>query len=127
MGYFRRNIYGFLLVLAASLIFVSADAVAARDENKLWFKQPARDWNEALPVGNGRLAAMVFGQVQKERIQINEESLWSGQKINNNNPEALPHLREIQHLLLDGKNLEAVRLADKYLLGTPPRVRSYQS
>jgi alpha-L-fucosidase 2 len=70
---------------------------------------------------------MVFGQVNMERIQLNEESLWSGQKINNKNPEFLKHLQEIQQLLLDGKNIEAVRLAEKNLLGTPPHVRSYLS
>ena len=122
---FKRT--GLPLILAVGLLFVSAGRAAETNESKLWFKQPARDWNEALPVGNGRLAAMVFGQVQKERIQLNEESLWSGQKINNNNPEALSHLKDIRQLLLGGKNIEAVRLADKYLLGTPPRVRSYQS
>ena len=118
---------GFPLVLVFGLFFISVHLEAADDESKIWFKQPARDWNEALPVGNGRLAAMVFGQVNRERIQLNEESLWSGQKISNNNPEALKHLQEIQQLLLGGKNIEAVRLAEKSLLGTPPRVRSYQS
>ena len=52
----------------------------------LWYEQPADTWNEALPVGNGRLAAMVFGQTGTERIQLNEESLWSGKPINSNNP-----------------------------------------
>jgi alpha-L-fucosidase 2 len=127
VGNIRRNIYSVLLGLAVTLLLVSADVAAARDEIMLWFKQPAKDWNEALPVGNGRLAAMVFGQVNRERIQINEESLWSGQKINNNNPEALKRLPQIRRLLLGGKNMEAVRLAEESLLGTPPRVRSYQS
>jgi alpha-L-fucosidase 2 len=121
------NRSGVRSVLAVSLFFISVKLEAASDESRLWFKQPARDWNEALPVGNGRLAAMVFGQVNKERIQLNEESLWSGQKINNKNPESLKHLQEIKQLLVGGKNIEAGRLAEINLLGTPPRVRSYQS
>jgi alpha-L-fucosidase 2 len=127
VGHFFLKKTGFELCLAIGLLFVSVHLAAETNETKLWFKQPARDWNEALPVGNGRLAAMVFGQVNKERIQLNEESLWSGEKINNNNPQALKHLEEIQQFLLSGKNIEAVRLAEKSLLGTPPRVRSYQS
>ncbi len=125
LSLFKKS--GLTLCLTIGLLVVLVQRPAGANESKLWFKQPAKEWNEALPVGNGRLAAMVFGQVQKERIQLNEESLWSGQKINNNNPQALPHLKEIQQLLLGGKNIEAVRLADKFLLGTPPRVRSYQS
>ncbi|TFG94280.1 MAG: glycoside hydrolase family 95 protein, partial [Calditrichales bacterium] len=98
-----------------------------QSELKLWYKQPASKWVEALPVGNGRLGAMVFGKVDSERIQLNEESLWAGTRINNNNPQAAGHLKEIQKLLLAGKNTQAVILAKKYLLGTPPRIRSYQT
>jgi alpha-L-fucosidase 2 len=94
---------------------------------KLWYTEPAEKWTEALPVGNGRLGAMVFGKVRKERIQLNEESLWAGQPINNNNPAARKHLNEIQRLLLAGNNTEARNLAVKFLLGTPPRIRSYQT
>ncbi|MBN1481173.1 glycoside hydrolase family 95 protein [candidate division KSB1 bacterium] len=96
-------------------------------EFRLWYKQPATEWTEALPVGNGRLGAMVFGKVDSERIQLNEESLWAGQPINNNNPGAKEHLTEIQQLLLKGQIARAVELGEKYLLGTPPRIRSYQT
>jgi alpha-L-fucosidase 2 len=94
---------------------------------KLFYNQPAEKWTDALPVGNGRLGAMVFGGIVNERIQLNEESLWAGCQVNNNNPEASKHLNEIQQLLLLGKSSQATELADKYLLGTPPRIRSYQS
>jgi len=124
-SFFKKT--GLLWLLAISPGLVSFGRVAEKYESKLWFKQPARDWNEALPVGNGRLAAMIFGQVAKERIQLNEESLWSGEKIDNSNPDTLKNIGEIRKLLLSGKNIEAVRLAEKYMLGTPPRVRSYQS
>ncbi len=93
----------------------------------LWYEQPADRWNEALPVGNGRLGAMVFGQTATERVQLNEESLWSGKPINSNNPASLKHLKEVQGLILEGKIVEATALAEEHMVGTPPRVRSYQT
>jgi alpha-L-fucosidase 2 len=98
-----------------------------RKELKLWYRQPASQWVEALPVGNGRLGAMIFGKTDVERIQLNEESLWAGEPIDNNNPGARENLPKIQQLLLNDRVGEAVRLAEKYLLGTPPRIRSYQT
>lgn len=94
---------------------------------RLWYNQPAVEWTEALPVGNGRLGAMVFGKTGIEQIQLNEESLWAGSKLDNNNPGALSHLHEIRQLLLDGNIPKALDLSNKYLLGTPPRIRSYQT
>lgn len=96
-------------------------------EVKLWYEQPAEEWTQALPVGNGRLGAMVFGDPFNEKIQVNEESLWAGKQINNNNPAALNHLDELQQLLLDEKVPEAQELVAKYFIGTPPRIRSYQT
>ena len=77
------------------LFFVLAQFVAtAQGDTKLWYKQPARNWNEALPVGNGRLGAMVFGRAEEELIQLNEETLWSGGPVNiNPNPLAPQFLR----------------------------------
>ncbi|MBN2029912.1 glycoside hydrolase family 95 protein [bacterium] len=95
--------------------------------NRLWYDHPAEEWTEALPVGNGRMGAMVFGKTDSERLQLNEESLWAGQPIDNNNPGAKAHLHEIQQLLLDGDIEKAVQLGEHYLLGTPPRIRSYQT
>lgn len=94
----------------------------------LWYREPATKWEtEALPVGNGRLAAMVFGGVDRERIQLNEETVWDGEYIDRHNPEALKALPEVQRLLFQGKNAEATRLADKTMLGNPSRVKSYQT
>jgi len=103
-----------------------AGAVPGSAEPRLWYRQPAKDWNEALPVGNGRLGAMVFGRPFDELIQLNEESLWAGAPINNNNPESLPNLPEVRRLLFAGENEKAAALAEKTMLGTPPRVRSYE-
>jgi alpha-L-fucosidase 2 len=97
------------------------------EECKLWYQQPANIWDEALPVGNGRLGAMIFGGVYKEQIQFNEESLWAGKRFNTNNPNALEDLEEIRQLIFEGKIKEAYELGNKSLLGTPPRFRSYQT
>lgn len=92
----------------------------------LWYNKPAADWNEALPVGNGRIGAMVFGNPEKEIIQINEESIWAGSKINNNNPLALASLPALQEAIFKGEIRKAEEIANKSFLGTPPRIRSYQ-
>ena len=114
------------LLFIAALFFISCSQQQERPL-KLWYTQPAQKWTEALPVGNGRLGAMVFGRVDSERIQLNEESLWAGQPIDNNNPGSRKHLQQIQQLLLRGEISRAVALGQKYLLGTPPRIRSYQT
>ncbi|MDR2138441.1 MAG: glycoside hydrolase family 95 protein [Tannerella sp.] len=95
-------------------------------ESVLWYNQPAKDWHEALPVGNGRLGAMVFGGYAGETIQLNEESLWAGSKIEAD-ADAASRLPEIQQLLLDGDIGRALELSEKYLRSDPMRVRSYQS
>lgn len=94
---------------------------------ELWYKQPATQWTEALPVGNGRMAAMVFGKTDTERIQLNEETIWAGCKVNDINPGAKTHLKNIQYLLLEEKNAQAYQLTKQYMLGTPPEIRSYQT
>jgi alpha-L-fucosidase 2 len=123
------------LILIAGLI-INACTNSGKPENqdnsqltsyKLWYQQPAKIWDEALPVGNGRLGAMVFGGVYKERIQVNEESLWAGKRFNTNNPNALRDLPRIRELIFEGKIQEAYELGNKSLLGTPPRFRSYQT
>lgn len=94
---------------------------------KLWYQQPAQSWNEALPIGNGRLGGMVFGDALKETIQLNEDSVWSGKKMDRINPDALSNLPVIRRLLRDGKPVEAQRLALYALSGTPNSQRAYQS
>ena len=96
-------------------------------ESVLWYKQPATKWVEALPVGNGRMGAMVFGDPVHERIQLNEETIWAGTRVNDINPQAKEHLSEIQQLLINGHNADAYDLTKKYMLGTPPQIRSYQT
>lgn len=82
---------------------------------KLWYNEPASNWNEALPIGNGRLAAMVFGTPSTERIELNEETVWAGGPNNNVAPDALPILQQTRSLIFQKKYAEAQRLADSLL------------
>lgn len=93
----------------------------------LWYQKPAEEWTEALPVGNGRLGAMVFGGVARERIQLNEETLWDGGPRDTTNPKALAALPKVQQLLFEDRNDEATKLAGETMLGIPERIKSYQS
>lgn len=74
---------------------------------RLWYRKPAREWVEALPVGNGRLGAMVVGRRDRERIQLNEESVWARRRLNDTNPGARQHLGAIRQLIFEGRNPEA--------------------
>src|SRR5690625_2357460 len=93
----------------------------------LWYEQPADEWIEALPVGNGRLGAMVFGRTGRERIQLNEESVWAGRRMDDNNPRAGEHIDEIRRMIFDGHYGEAYELASEHLVARPPSIRSYQT
>lgn len=123
-----RNTYSTLL-LSIAFLFSACSGKQEKEQAsyRLWYQQPAQEWVEALPLGNGRLGAMVFGDYQTERIQLNEESLWARSQINNNNPAALKNLNRLRELILKDNITEAVKLAEESLLGTPPRVRSYQT
>ncbi len=104
------------------------EADAPEEPLTLWYRKPATMWeSEALPVGNGRLAAMVFGGINHERIQLNEETLWDGAPGDATNPEALGALPEVRRLLFEGKNNEAKGLAKRKMMGRPLRIQSYQT
>ena len=98
-----------------------------KKEDRLWYKKPAAEWNEALPLGNGRLGAMVFGRPGQERIQLNEESIWSGGYRDRNNPEAKTYIPEIRRLIKSGRLDEAEALSRFALSGTPEFQRTYQT
>jgi len=86
-------------------------------EQKLWYDKPSGNvWENALPIGNGRLGGMVYGNVVDERIQLNEHTLWSGGPNRNDNPDALAALPEIRQLIFDGKQKEAEKLANKAII-----------
>jgi alpha-L-fucosidase 2 len=93
----------------------------------LWYRQPAASWTDALPVGNGRLGAMVFGGVDEARIQLNEESIWAGPPVPTDRPEAKQAVTEARKLLFAGKYREAEALIAKQGLGQRISPRSYQT
>ena len=90
----------------------------------LWYKTPATEWTDALPVGNGSLGAMVFGGTTSERLQLNDGTLWSGAPSDWNNPEAKQHLLEVRRLVLDEKNYAAASELTKKMQG--PYNQSFQ-
>src|ERR1051325_1597577 len=87
---------GCAFVASPHALTTNDDEHRSHSSHVLWYRQPAKQWVEALPIGNGRLGAMVFGGVEKERIQLNESSLWSGAPQDADNPDALQYLPEIR-------------------------------
>jgi len=87
-----------------------------RSGMKLWYQQPAQEWAEALPVGNGRLGAMVFGGTEHERLQFNEDTLWTGQPHEYQHEGAAKYLPTVRKLLSEGKQREAEKLAAEQMM-----------
>jgi len=92
----------------------------------LWYRRPAEKWEEALPVGNGKLGAMVFGGVPREHLQFNEDTIWTGQPHSYAHPGAAKFLSEIRRLLTEGKQREAQDLATKEFMSEPLTQKEYQ-
>ena len=92
-----REVWTLLAVTALNIA-----VVVAGSDLKLTYDQPASKWTEALPIGNGRLGAMVFGGIQNERFQLNEDTLWAGGPYDPNNPDALENLPEARRLIFAG-------------------------
>ncbi len=92
----------------------------------LWYTKPAENWDEALPVGNGRLGGMIFGRVNEELIQLNEDSIWSGGFRKRNNSKAYANLEKMRKLIRDGKTTEAENLCADAFYGTNENQRHYQ-
>ena len=95
------------------------------DALKLWYTQPATEWTEALPIGNGRLGAMVYGGVEQEHLQLNEDTLWSGGPHCYDNPDAYQHLATVRELFERGEYAEAEATAQK-MLGRHKYQQAYQ-
>ncbi len=117
----RHSLLACLLLIAGAL-----PSIAAQPDMKLWYGQPAGKWEEALPLGNGRLGAMVYGGADEERLQLNEESLWAGEPTDVYPDHFAENLHKVQQLVLDGKIGEARELGLKTLTMSPTSFRSYQ-
>lgn len=99
------------------LLFGNVNVIAQGNTQQLWYKQPAQKWTDALPLGNGRIGAMVYGGVTDDHIQFNEETLWTGKPRDYNRKGAFKYLAQIRQLLFDGKQQEAEALAEKQFMG----------
>ena len=107
----------FALILFPVLL-VNSTMTQNSQKLKLWYNRPANNWNEALPVGNGRLGAMVFGNPEKEHLQLNEETVWAGGPHNNVNAESKPYLVKVRDLLFKGEYKAAQKLANDSIINS---------
>ncbi len=121
----KKFLLSLSVFLTSALTNLPAAATYPAPNLELWYLQPAKEWEEALPVGNGRLGAMVFGGVSEERLQLNEGNIWSGNRNDYDRVGAYQFFPEIRKLLFEGKSQEAQALVKKEVLGERP-LGSYQ-
>ena len=132
MGFTRRDLFKATAAgMAAAGLGVSGEGSAkpsqvAANDLRLWYRQPAKIWVEALPVGNGRLGAMVYGGVGKERLQLNEDTLYAGGPYRADNPESLATLPKVRELIFAGRYKEAESLANAGMISRPIKQMPYQ-
>jgi alpha-L-fucosidase 2 len=112
------------LALSVAQSARTEEPTAAPETLVLWYRQPAREWTEALPIGNGRLGAMMFGGLAEERLQLNEDTLWSGGPKNWNNPEAQKYLPTVRRLVMDEEKYVEADAACQHMQG--PFNESYE-
>ena len=108
-----------LFALAIAMMACAQPAKVAGDQERLWYDAPAGRWLEALPLGNGQMAAMVFGGIADETIQLNESTFWSGSPHDNNSKTSLEHLDEVRQLIYAGREEEAEALINKEFIPGP--------
>lgn len=113
-------------LLFVPLLMLSLLNIQAQNDNRLFYEEPASKWVEALPVGNGRMGAMIYGGVIQDRIQFNEETLWTGEPHDYSHKGAGSHLDEIRRLLFEGKQKEAQDLAGEVFMSEPLHQKAYQ-
>lgn len=130
--YKRRSLMLGMGALAAAPVIGRASEEGSRTAaggaarpNVLWYRQSAARWEEALPLGNGRLGAMVFGGVGQERLQLNEDTLWAGAPYTPDNPDALAALPKVRQLLAQGDYAQATEAVAASMMGKPIRQMSY--
>lgn len=105
-----------IMMMVACLMTVTIIAAQKQGDMKLWYSKPATYWEEALPLGNGHLGAMVSGSIEQDTIQLNEDTFWSGSPYNNCNQYALKYLKAIRSAIDEGRYEEAQKLSLKYIV-----------
>jgi alpha-L-fucosidase 2 len=113
--------------LVAAEVELTGSASPPGEPLSLWYRQPAAKWVEALPVGNGRIGAMVFGGINQERLQLNEDTLWAGGPYDPVNPQARGALPEVRRLIFAGKYREAAELISAKVMSKPLRQMPYET
>ncbi len=122
----RREFLSASGLAAASLSLAKAFPTTTDESLVLWYDKPASEWTEALPIGNGRLGAMIFGGPASERLQLNEDTLYAGSPYDPNNPEALQALPEARRLIFEGKYKEAHDLVGAKMMAQPIKQMPYE-
>ena len=116
----------YTILTAVVMAFITTGAGALEGDLVLWYDKPAKKWVEALPIGNGRLGAMVFGGTETEQLQLNEDTVWAGGPYDPSNPEALNALPKARELIFTGKYKEAHELIKQKMMAKPLRQMPYQ-
>ncbi len=116
-----RHLLAISFFCLSSILWLSVPVAA--QQHRLWYSQPARQWLEALPIGNSHLGAMVYGGTETEEIQLNEETFWSGSPHHNNSTEAMQYLSRVRQLIFEGKEQQAHQLIDQHFIKGPHGMR----
>ena len=120
----KKKQWAVVVLLACSLVpAMAAKTIKADNATKLWYDAPAKHWLEALPIGNSHLGGMVYGGVQDENIQLNEETFWSGGPYNNNSSKSLALLPEVRQLIFEGREDEAANIINQNFFPGPHGMR----
>ena len=128
----RQLIFLCIIVTSSIALFASepqlnGSSAAPAEPLSLWYRHPATKWEEAMAIGNGRIGAMVFGRVNEERIQLNEDTLWAGGPYDPVNPQAHDALPEVRQLIFDGKYREASKLISAKVMSKPLGQMPYET
>ena len=130
---FDKKLAWFLILIGCHTNLLAAEAQlngnssAPAEPFSLWYRQPAAKWEEALALGNGRIGAMVFGGINRERLQLNEDTLWGGGPYDPVNPEAKAALPEVRQLVFDGKYSQAAKLISQKVMSKPLSEMPYET
>lgn len=126
MGKATKSIVIIILIACAAFLGCASKSTSPQMKLRLWYTQPAKQWKESLPIGNGSLGTMVQGRIFNDTLVINEETIWSGGPHDYTNPRAFNHLEKLRALIKADKYEEAIVYGDKHMLGLPKSQQMFQ-